>query len=525
MKNLKFSKKRISSFFLAMGISIFSHNSLADVISYNNKTTLTNGKEATVYFITGTNDSDYAYVSFDNLVGYIPLNNINVSNLTVNNDYYAVEKKMTIEDDSAYIYLKPDMNETVINTLYRNDTVYVTAKNNDGWYIVSGDNYTGFLHESAFKIPNNKTSIIQITGRNVNVRTMPNTNSKNNIIGQVNTGDIFTLINHEYGWYMIDYYGQNAYISDSYGMELLKDSNSINSTMQVNMVKITGNNVNIRSSASAKSSSNIIGFADVTDYFRIIDKENDWYVIDYFGERAYVNNQYANERLINQEDTRFIKMICLTQDAAFYSDTNGTYMTTLPYPQYAGVIKEENGYYRIMVDGVIGYVDKHYTNTLTSTFIISDLGRQIVKVYQNNKEVYRTHEITGLKEEQTDIGIFTVGHKMQDYQLTPIRRVDYWIQYNDNEGFHDAKWQKDEYFVTVARDAYERFSKGLARTYPISHGSQGCDNLKLIDAMNIYNLLSIGDNVIVVGPNSLIRDNLISKAYEQDNQKVKMLVQ
>ena len=113
---------------------------------------------------------------------------------------------------------------------------------------------------------------IKVNGNKVNIRLTPTTDTKKNIIGSVNTGDTFTVINHQDGWYLIDYYGEYAYINDKYGKEV-SNQYFANYTNKINVAKITGNNINVRSSDSTKSA--VIGFADVTDSFKIINKIND----------------------------------------------------------------------------------------------------------------------------------------------------------------------------------------------------------------------------------------------------------
>ena len=377
------------------------------------------------------------------------------------------------------------------------------------------------------------TNTIRVTGNKVNVRLTPTTDTKENIIGRVNTGDTFTVISHEDGWYLISYNGQYAYISDKYGMEI-NASEIVNNANEICMAKITGNNVNIRSSASTSSNDNVIGFADITDNFKILGKDGDWYIIDYLGQTGYVYSKYVKETIVNEEDTKTIKMVYLTTSDYFYSDTNGTYMSILPEYQYAAVIKEENGYYKVRIDGVIGYINKNSTKKLTNTFIMQDLGRQIAKVYVNNKEVFRCHTICGRKSHPTRNGCYKIGHMEPNYQLTKKYKVKYWMQYNGHIGFHDAYWQEDKYYVEVARRAYEGFAKGRAKTYVDYHPSHGCSNLKVDDAAKIWDLISIGDNVIVVAPNNLIKDNIIGslelneillvRGTQEEEQKVKKLV-
>ena len=276
----------------------------------------------------------------------------------------------------------------------------------------------------------------------------------------------------------------------------------------VRMAKITGNNVNIRSNPSTRS--DIIGFADVTDYFEIIDEVDDWYQIKYLNTTAYVTKRYARETYIEKENLNFRSIVYLTCESTFYRDLSFNQYTTLPQYQNAFVISETSGYYKVMVDGVVGYIRKSDTRSLSNTCVIIDLSRQMLRVYKNTKEVGRYHIISGRESMQTRLGCFRIGHKLTDYQLTPDNFVHYWIQYDGNIGIHDASWQKDSNYTYVTNHAYSRFGRGNGRCYPDKYGSHGCDNMRESDAREVYNLVHKNDNVLVIGPNNLIRLRLIS---------------
>lgn len=425
--------KNFKAFTLALGI-LFCSSGNAEINSYSMQTTLKNGQKAMLYFTTGDGKDDYSYVSFDNMVGFIPNSNVNYEYLDTNNEFKEIVKDLTVQTNNAYIYQTPEVSNSIMGVAASDSIIHVVAKNKQGWYAVaSSNNQYGFIHETAFQEK--------------------------------------------------------------------KD--------EVLMAKITGNNINVRSSASINKN-NIIGFADITDRFEILGKENDWYIINYLGNVGYVHRNYVQEINIDKADTQIIKMVYLSRDTPLYSAENGSMLTVLPQYQYLSVISEKDGYYRVTVDGVVGLVDKIYTKKLTNTFAIGDTGRQIIKVFKNNQEVYRRHYISGRKDMPSDLGCFKVGHMLEDYQLTPEHKVKRWIQFNGNEGFHDAQWQKDKYYDEVAKKAYELFMQGRAKTYPYAHGSHGCSNMKLEDVIILYGLLHVGDNVLVIGPNNLVNDHLLS---------------
>ena len=461
MKKIFFNKKKIGALMLAAGISLCSRSGLAEIFSLNKETTLKDGRSVKVYFTTGMTANDYAYVSFDNAVGYLSNSEINYLEYGMNNYYSEVlGSKMVLQD--SFIYQTPNENSGVISNINKNEYVNLVAKNNDGWYVViTSNNLTGFIHENAFK-------------------------------EKVN---------------------------------------------QVLMAKITGNNVNVRSSASTKEK-NVIGFADITDSFTILGKDGDWYIIDYLGNTGYINSKYVKETYVDEEELNIKKIVYVDYDTPFYSDTNGTVLSFLPRYQDATVIGEENGFYKVKIDGCIGFIDKRSTKNLSKNFTLVDLPRQRVRTFKNYKEVHRAHMISGRKSMPTEIGCFKIGHTLKDYQLTPDYVVKYWMQYNGDIGLHDASWQEHDYFVKVANDAYELFAKGKGITAPDYHPSHGCNNLEEIDAAIIYSYISVGDNVLVIGPNSLINDHVLSSLNSiihqfvyysldediLDNMKVKKLV-
>ena len=296
----------------------------------------------------------------------------------------------------------------------------------------------------------------------------------------------------------------------------------------ITIAKLTKNNVNVRSSATTKED-NIIGFADVSDQFKILGYENDWYIVNYLGQRAYIKSDFIKEIEMNKDDLEIVRMAYLTCDTPFYKELNSTDIV-LPMYQNVSIIKEEGIYYKVMVDGIIGYVKKDNVKKLTNTCVIVDLSRQILRVYKSGDEIYRAHIISGRKSLQTVIGCFKIGHKVKGYQLTKDNYVDYWIEYDGNRGIHDASWQKNKYYNEVARHAYDNYTSGYGKTYPFKYGSHGCNNMKYNDVQVVYNLVSVGDNVLVIGPNSLVKEKLISKLninYDylwQDIVKVKKLV-
>ena len=389
---------------------------------------------------------------------------------------------------------------------------------NINYAYISSRNMVGFIYEDDLYLDNivsnnyyiEDNSSIMVTSDIAYIYQTPNID--NRVVGILNKNDLVNLMAKSIdGWYVVYVNGISGFMHESCFIEKKSDDISI--------AKITGNNVNVRSSSTTKDN-NIIGFADVSDTFKIINKENNWYIIDYLGQNGYISSKYVREVEVNKADMEYKRVAYIPEDSYFYTDLNTLDGIILPAYQNVLIIDEYNDYYKVKVDGVVGYIKKNNVKRLTNTCVIVDLARQILKIYKNGNEIYRTHIISGRKSMPTQIGCFKIGHKVMGYQLTPDNYVDYWIQYDGNRGIHDASWQKDKYYLDVASHAYDDYASGYGKTYPYQHGSHGCDNMKLIDVIEVYRLVNVNDNVLVIGPNDLIKEKLISKNNLLEEEKV-----
>ena len=410
--------------------------------------------------------------------------------------------------------------------------LYFSKKIGDVNYAyISSNSMVGFIYEDEVIMNNTyqnnyfieDNSSISVIKDNAYIYQTPNVdNSK--IVGVVNKNTIVDIIaKTSDGWYVIYTNGISGFMRESSFIEKNKEE-------KITVAKITGNNVNIRYSGNTQKD-NIIGFADVSDTFKILGKENDWYIIDYLGQTAYVSEKYVKEIEINKSDLEIKRMSYLTEDTYFYTDLDNKDGLVLPAYQNIFILDETIDSYKVKVDGVIGFVSKKSVKKLSKTCIVVDLSRQIVKVFKNSNEIFRAHIISGRESMQTQIGCFKIGHKVEGYQLTPDNYVEYWIEYDGNRGLHDASWQKEEYFTDVAHNSYQNYANGHGKTYPYKHGSHGCDNMTLSDIMDLYRLVNVGDNVLIIGPNNLIKNHLISKfdnnklnIFNDDKIKIKRLV-
>ena len=220
--NKEMGKKRIGSFLLAMGLCFSPARALA-LSSYNSKGRLIDGREATIYFTTGDNIDDYAFITVDNQVGYVPNSYVNFTT-NPNNDYQEQNGVMYTKNNTC-LYIEPNMNGLILSYVNINEKVDLVAKSNNGWYVVLYNNLTGFIHESCLQNRINECKVAKITGNNINIRSAPY--KDNNIIGFCDKSDKFTILGYSDGWYNIDYLGYNAYVSEQFVREETIDKDDL----------------------------------------------------------------------------------------------------------------------------------------------------------------------------------------------------------------------------------------------------------------------------------------------------------
>lgn len=129
-----------------------------------------------------------------------------------------------------------------------------------------------------------------------------------------------------------------------------------------------------------------------------------------------------------------------------------------------------------------------------STYIEVDLAKQHMWYLQNNTVVFECDVVTGapVPEKATPTGVFFIMEKLRNKTLIgtpdPITQepsyrqpVEYWARVTGTGiGFHDADWQ-----TAFGGSRY------------LSYGSHGCINMKPSDASVFYDMISVGDPVII----------------------------
>lgn len=129
--------------------------------------------------------------------------------------------------------------------------------------------------------------------------------------------------------------------------------------------------------------------------------------------------------------------------------------------------------------------NSHGENDYGNTYVEVNIGAQHLWFYKNGALILESDFVSGNvnKGTITHPGAYYVAYKKknavlkgEDYE-TP---VNYWMPFNNGEGFHDALWRKS-------------FGGNIYKT----SGSHGCVNLPLTSAKTIFNNIDAGTPVLV----------------------------
>ncbi|MDR1532109.1 MAG: SH3 domain-containing protein [Clostridiales bacterium] len=121
-----------------------------------------------------------------------------------------------------------------------------------------------------------------VQGDNVNVRADASTAST--IITTVNNGQPLSIKGLAGDFYNIAFNGSNSYIAKQFVAVSKVEAN------------VNDSGVNIRSTPSLTG--DVVGKAYKNETYTVIDAKEDWYAIDFNGERAYINKDFLSGELL-----------------------------------------------------------------------------------------------------------------------------------------------------------------------------------------------------------------------------------
>lgn len=190
------------------------------------------------------------------------------------------------------------------------------------------------------------------------------------ILGKINKGTEYTVLDTTDYWVKISYNDQDAYVSAEY-FDITKATGTL-----------TSSDVNLRKQATTSSA--VVGKFTKGDMITVTGQNDDWYQISYQGEPAYVSKDYVSGEFLSAvpKIANAPKEEAKTETEAMYgvvtadsglklrkeASLNSVVVTVLPYGTEVDVDRMGQEWVRIITaEGQKGYVSADYLSVRKGT--------------------------------------------------------------------------------------------------------------------------------------------------------------
>lgn len=330
-------------------------------------------KGATARILSTSNG--WSKVSYDGIIGYSlasyfvsesPVSDEAMQTLNKTGEVYNISSS-----DTLNLRTTPNNSGKVAYTVKSGTKLKITGKNSDGWYKINYNGSTVYGYEKYIKIVQESTSssvdieVMSTQGKVIktsdflNVRELPNTNSKT--LGTVKLGSTVSITGKDKktGWYRINFNGNVGYVSNYY-IEILNSSSSNNSTTTTTTYKKTTENLNMRTGAGTNYS--IIVQIPKGTSVKVLSTSNGWDKIEYNEKTGYCSNSY----LVATSEIPTVKKVT-TANVNFRSGAGTSYsiIKSLSANTVVESIETIGDWEKVKVNNQIGYINKSYLKLYT----------------------------------------------------------------------------------------------------------------------------------------------------------------
>ena len=331
-----------------------------------------------------------------------------------------INRGQVVNVDGSYLRVRAEAStSSSILTTMTEGTTFDIISNSNGWYKISYNGITGYVHGDYVKELYLPSYEITTTGRvydaapNLRVRSSASLNAS--IIGYLVDDTTVSIVGTEGEWYKIKYNNSYGYVHSDYilidGTNNDNSSNSGNTT-EMNAIGYAYNldGLSLRVRQSSSTSSAIIGSLYEGDTVNIIGEEGTWYKISYNNSIAYVSKEYITMDKANAEVTPNNPTPEATPDGSVTikkgqvinvegsnlrvrqsADGSSFVLGYLLNGTVVDVVGQEGAWYKISFNGSVGYVSVDYIS-----FNISSNG-------STNESVSNSYEVI-LNELKSHIG-------------------------------------------------------------------------------------------------------------------------
>lgn len=226
----------------------------------------------------------------------------------------------------------------------------------------------------------------QATTTGVNIRAGASLETE--VLGQINKGTEYDVVERKGDWYEIEYNGGVAYVFSDY-FELIDANGEVN-----------GSNVNVRSAATTSASS--LGKVNAGEKIEVTGQTRDWYQVSYNGTTAYISKDFVvGENLGNvawvdeysDDLSNVYGVVNASSGLKFRREASmiSVVQEVLPYGTEVDVDRIGEEWVHIIVDdGRVGYVSVEYLD-----IVVGDRASDLVVSSNSNAVVAYAEQFLG----------------------------------------------------------------------------------------------------------------------------------
>lgn len=248
-----------------------------------------------------------------------------------------------------------------------NGAAVTILETSNGWYKITSENTTGWVSATYIEV----TAKQGETTANLNVRSSNSTSSS--ILTTLPKGTSMTIVEGKEGWYRITSGNVKGWVSSNYIQLITEGTDSDSET--VTKQGETTSNLNVRSNNSTSSS--VLTILPKGTSLTIMEEKEGWYRITAGNVKGWVSATYV--QLITNEDAdsdlgTIIKRGGITANLNVRSSnsTSSSILTVLPIGTSITIMEEKDGWYRIALGDINGWVSANFVKLIATGSSIND---------------------------------------------------------------------------------------------------------------------------------------------------------
>ncbi|MGL5066627.1 MAG: SH3 domain-containing protein [Sarcina sp.] len=345
---------------------------------------------------------DWYKVNINGTIGYVYSSYIEILNNSETNSNYTGEIGTLVNTTFLHLRDSATTNSNILKTLYSNDEIIVLAK--DGaWYKVNVNGQIGYVYGYYLNVSNQSTpesnnnndttSTAQGIGNGALINTTflhfrSSDSIYSDILSTLNTSSNITVLSKDGEWYKVEVNGQVGYV---YGYYLQVSSNQDNNSLPSSNTNSSNNSstqgsigtghlinttfLHFRSAATLDS--DIISTLSENSQIKVLKKVGSWYEVNVNGQVGYVYGYYLSVTGNSSPDSNIKSKPVAPESQGIGSGnlinttflhlrdsatTNSNILETIYNNDKITVLSKDGAWYKVNVNGNIGYVYGYYLN-------------------------------------------------------------------------------------------------------------------------------------------------------------------